>query len=174
MKHQLLPKIILTIACLWYCFFSFAQEPIADTNYIHEFAKTNVIEIYPGIYSTRFDFTNFGQRKYDYSLVANSSAHISTNLNYKWLSLKYSWAKPGTQLDRNVKLQYTSLGLNLGIKQMRFHPFYESYNGLLIPKQKKNDALESFAAYNILMPALIIIFLLTLNYFRLVLPAVSP
>src|SRR5450432_3000822 len=113
----------------------FAQPPAFDSNYIHVFNKTNVIEIYPGIYSTHFNFSSPGQRKNDYSLVANSNAHISTNINYKWLSLRYSWAMPGTQLDKNVKLQYTSLGLNFKIGQMRFRPFYESYNGLLIPKQ---------------------------------------
>lgn len=144
MKYQLLPRTVFMAVCLLCCSVVFGQRQFTDTNYIHEFSKTNVIEIYPGIYSTHFDFTHSGQRKYDYSLVANSSLHISTNLNYKWLSLKYSWAMPGTQLDRNVKLQYTSLGLNLGIRQMRFHPFYESYNGLLIPKQTKNDSFRIF------------------------------
>lgn len=123
----------------------FAQHRDTDSNYIHAFAKTNVIEIYPGIYSTRFNFTHSGQQKNDYSLVANSSAHIGINLNYKWLSLRYSWAMPGTELDKNVKLQYASLGLNFRIKQMRFRPFYESYNGLLIPKQKKRT--DTFAIF---------------------------
>lgn len=51
---------------------------------------------------------------------------------------------PGTELDKNVKLQYTSLGLNFGGKQMRFRPFYESYNGLLIPVQKLKDSFNIF------------------------------
>ena len=121
-----------------------AQEHVVDSNYIKAFERSNVIEIYPGIYSTRFYFSNPRQRKNDYSLVANSNAHISTNLNYKWLSLRYSWAMPGTQLDRKVKLQYTSLGLNFGGKQMRFRPFYESYNGLLVPFQKIKDSFNIF------------------------------
>ncbi|MDQ2864018.1 MAG: DUF4421 domain-containing protein [Bacteroidota bacterium] len=144
MKHQLLQRTSFTLGCVLCFSITFAQHLLTDTNYIQEFSKTNVIEIYPDIYSTRFDFTQFRQRKYDYSLVANSSAHVSTNLNYKWLSLKYSWAMPGTQLDKNVKLQYTSLGLNLQVKQMRFHPFYESYNGLLIPKLKRDDSFRIF------------------------------
>ncbi len=146
MKHGILYKIGFLIAYLPGFSAVFAQHQKTDSNYIHAFAKTNVIEIYPGIYSTHFNFTHSGQRKNDYSLVANSSAHISTNINYKWLNLKYSWAMPGTELDKNVKLQYASLGLNFRIKQMRFHPFYESYNGLLIPKQnKKNDSFRIFS-----------------------------
>lgn len=123
----------------------FAQHVKVDSNYIQKFEKTNVIEIFPGIYSTRFNFRNARQRKNDYSLVANSNAHISTNISYKWFSLRYSWAMPGTQLDRHIKLQYTSLGINFGGKQMRFRPFYESYNGLLVPVQKKiKDSFHIF------------------------------
>lgn len=122
----------------------FAQPLAFDSNYVRVFNKTNVIEIYPGIYSTHFNFKSPGQRKNDYSLVANSNANISTNLNYKWFSLRYSWAMPGTRLVKNVKLQYTSLGLNFGGRQMRFRPFYESYNGLLIPVQKRKDSFNIF------------------------------
>ncbi|MEP6948633.1 MAG: DUF4421 family protein [Ginsengibacter sp.] len=146
MKHRVLYRIVFVIIYLLNCSRIVAQHQKIDSNYIQSFAKTNVIEIYPDIYSTHFNFTHSGQRKNDYSLVANSSAHLSTNLNYKWLSLRYSWAMPGTELDKNVKLQYASLGLNFKIWQMRFRPFYESYNGLLIPKQKKkkNDSFSIF------------------------------
>ncbi len=120
------------------------QAQQVDSNYILRFSKTNVIEIYPSIYSTRFHFSSPGEHKNDYSLAANSNAHISTNISYKWLTLRYSWAMPGTQLDKNVKLNYTSLMLNLGDRQMRFRPFYDSYNGLLIPGQKKNDSFTLF------------------------------
>ncbi|MDQ6903872.1 MAG: DUF4421 domain-containing protein, partial [Bacteroidota bacterium] len=129
---------LLTLSCCN------AQNHAVDSNYIRAFERSNVIEIYPDIYSTHFNFSNPRQRKNDYSLVANSNAHISTNLNYKWLSLRYSWAMPGTQLDRHVKLQYTSLGLNFGDKQMRFRVFYESYNGLLVPIQKIKDSFNIF------------------------------
>jgi hypothetical protein len=123
---------------------SFAQNHPVDSNYIQAFNRTNVIEIYPGIYSTHFNFSNRRQRKNDFSLVGNSNAHISTNINYKWFSLRYSWAMPGTELDEKVKLKYTSLGVNFGGKQMRFRPFYESYNGLLIPVQKIKDSFAIF------------------------------
>jgi len=123
---------------------SFAQKHAVDSNYIQPFDKTNIIEIYPDIYSTRFNFYSPRERKNNYSLVANSNAHISTNLNYKWLSLSYSWAMPGTELDKHVRLQYTSLNLTLGGKQMRFRPFYESYNGLLIPVQKVKRRYDIF------------------------------
>ena len=145
MKHLIIHTTVFTAICLFGCFATLAQNLNPDSSYIHSFSKTNVIEIYPGIYSSRFDFSKPGERKNDYSLVANSSAHISTNLNYKWLSLRYSWAVPGTELDKNIKLQYASLSLNFRIRQMRFRPFYESYNGLLIPKQKKkNDSFTIF------------------------------
>lgn len=144
MKHRITHIIIFTGVYLFCHSAIFAQRQLTDSSYIQSFIKTNVIEIYPSIYSTHFDFTHKGQHKNDYSLVANSSAHVSTNLNYKWLSLKYSWAMPGTELDKNVKLQYTSLSLNFGLRQMRFRPFYESYNGLLEPGQKHGDSFKIF------------------------------
>ncbi len=121
-----------------------AQTGSVDTNYIRTFDKPNVIEFYPGMYSTRFNFTTPGERKTDYRLVANSSGYAGTYLNYKWLSLEYSFAMPGTQLDRNVKLQYTSLGFRFGGRQMRFHPFYDSYNGLLIPEKGRRRNFKPF------------------------------
>jgi Domain of unknown function (DUF4421) len=145
MKHCVFYRILFIVIYVPGHSAVFGQFQGTDSNYIRAFTKTNVIEIYPAIYSTHFNFTHSGQRKNDYSLVANSSAHIGINLNYKWLSLRYSWAMPGTELDKNVKLQYTSLGLNFRIRQMRFHPFYESYNGLLIPKQKRNT--DSFTIF---------------------------
>lgn len=61
----------------------FAQQVPVDTNYIRSFDKPNVIELFPGIYSTRFSFTTPGERKNDYCLVANSSGYMGTYLNYK-------------------------------------------------------------------------------------------
>lgn len=144
MKHRSLGNIVFLFMSILSHPASFAQNPAVDSNYIQPFERTNVIEVYPDIYSTRFNFYSPRQRKNNYSLVANSNAHISTNLNYKWLSLGYSWAMPGTELDKHVKLQYTSLGLNLGGRQMRFRPFYESYNGLLIPMQKVKHSYDIF------------------------------
>lgn len=144
MKHHRLGNIIfLLTGILGYCV-SFAQDRMPDSNFIQPFHRTNIIEIYPDIYSTRFNFSNPRQRKNSYRLVANSNVLVSTNLNYKWLSLSYSWALPGTELDKHVKLQYTSLGLNLGGRQMRFRPFYESYNGLLIPDRKEKHSYDIF------------------------------
>src|SRR5664279_1340264 len=144
MKCRTAYNIVFLFISVLTCPGSVAQTHAVDSNYIHSFQRPNVIEIYPGIYSTRFNFSNPRQRKNDYSLVANSNAHISTNVNYKWLSLRYSWAMPGTQLDKNVKLEYTSLGINFGGKQMRFRPFYESYNGLLVPVEKIKDSFKIF------------------------------
>ncbi len=144
MKHRSAYILIFIFFIVFTQPASFAQNRPVDSNYIQAFERTNIIEIYPDIYSTHFNFSNRHQHKNDYSLVANSNAHISTNINYKWLSLRYSWAMPGTQLDEKVKLKYTSIGVNFGGKQMRFRPFYESYNGLLIPVQKIKDSFDIF------------------------------
>ncbi len=131
-------KLLLNIiAFVFLSFFSqqlFAQTTLADSNYIYRFKKRNVFELYPGFSTTRFNFTKRGQFKNDYSLVANKSAYIGMYFGYKWFSLKYSWAIPGTSLDKNVKLQYTSFLLNFAIKKWNLRPFYNSYNGLLIPE----------------------------------------
>lgn len=144
MKHFSLYNIVFLLMSILNYSALFAQKNAVDSNYIQPFEKTNIIEIYPDIYSTRFNFYSHHERKNNYSLVANSNAHISTNLSYKWLSLSYSWAMPGTELDKHVKLQYTSLNLNLGGKQMRFRPYYESYNGLLIPVEKVKRRYDIF------------------------------
>lgn len=144
MKHQLVYSTLFLSFCLLLNSTLFAQSNTFDSNYIRKFAKANVIEIYPDIYSTHFNFTERGIRKNDYSLVANSSVHINTNLNYKWLSLSYSWAMPGTQLDKNVELEYTSLSIKLWLGPMGFHPFYESYNGLLIPARDHKKSYTIF------------------------------
>src|ERR1019366_3615779 len=106
MKHRSSYILISIFFIVFIHHASFAQNHPVDSNYIQAFDRKNIIEIYPGIYSTHFNFSNRRQRKNDYSLVANSNAHISTNINYKWLSLRYSWAMPGTQLDEKVKLKY--------------------------------------------------------------------
>ncbi|MEO6639387.1 MAG: DUF4421 family protein [Ginsengibacter sp.] len=127
---------IIFIICFFYSV-AYSQNTI-DSNYIFRYDKRNVIEIYPGISSTKFNFTNPGELKNNYSLVANRSGNIGIYIGYKWLSLKYSWAIPGTQLDKNVKLQYTSLGFNFKIKKWSIRPFFNSYNGLLIPAKPQS------------------------------------
>ncbi len=128
--------LVLTLNLFFYPA-SYAQNTI-DSNYIFRYEKRNVIEIYPGISSTKFNFTNPGELKNNYSLVANRSGNIGIYIGYKWLSLKYSWAIPGTQLDKNVKLQYTSLGFSFRIKKWSIRPFFNTYNGLLLPEKPRS------------------------------------
>ena len=113
-----------------------AQLSSADTGYIRQFSRQNVVEAYPGQYGTLYNFTSAANRRNNYRLVANTSSYFGIYLNYKWMSLKYSWAIPGTQLDRNTKFHYTSLAFNFSAGHMLLHPFYHSYNGLLIPEQR--------------------------------------
>ena len=121
-----------------------AQQTDVDSGYIRKFDKLNVMEVYPGSYSSRFDFSAPGGRKKDYSLVANSSGYVGAYLNYKWISLKYSWAMPGTQLDNGAKLKYASLDFRFGGRKMAFRPFYDSYNGLLMPGKKRKNGYKPF------------------------------
>ncbi|MEP7257497.1 MAG: DUF4421 family protein [Flavitalea sp.] len=121
-----------------------AQQPDIDSNYIRKFERSNVIEVYPGSYSSRFNFSTPGMHRKDYSLVANSSGYVGIYLNYKWISLKYSWGMPGTQLDNGVKLKYASLDFRFGGRKMAFWPFYDSYNGLLIPGINRRNGYKPF------------------------------
>ena len=117
----------------------FAQQAAVDSNFIRPFNKQNVLEVYPGIYSTHFNFTNPGERKNDYRLAVNSSGYFGAYAKYKWLSLKYEVNMPGTQLDKDVKFKYTSFHFRFGNRQMLFHPFYDTYNGLLIPEGRRRQ-----------------------------------
>ena len=89
-----------------------------------------------GDYGTRFRFYASGERTPGFKLAANSSAFIGLSLDYKWMTLHYSTAFPGTELDENTELKYTGLSFNFGYRQLRFHPYYDSYNGLLIPQKR--------------------------------------
>lgn len=114
-----------------------AQQTDVDSAYVSRFQQRNVIEIYPGISSTKFNFRDRGAFKNNYRLVANSSGYVGIYGSYKWVSLKYSWTIPGTYLDKNVKLQYTSLNLNFSLRKWAIRPFYNAYNGLLIPENPR-------------------------------------
>ena len=120
------------------------QESIPDSAYIKPFDKTNLMEIYPGIFNTRFNFSDPKQRKSDYSLIVNSNGYTGTYLNYKYISLKYSWAMPGTSLDKNAKLNTTSLSFRFTGRYTIVHPFYDLYNGLLIPQKGRGRKYEAF------------------------------
>ncbi|MEI9958500.1 MAG: DUF4421 family protein [Ferruginibacter sp.] len=126
------------------CSYCYAQKHRPDSNYIRYFEKPNIIEAYTGISSTNFKFSSPDERKANYKLVANSSAYIGADLNYKWLTLNYSIAIPGTQVDRNVRLEYTSVSTRFSGKQTVFRPFYSSYNGLLIPDK---DSLHVYTPF---------------------------
>jgi hypothetical protein len=130
--------------CIFLIFSIFSEGQSVDSNYIRQFDKKNIVEVYPGLYITQFNFTNPGERKNDYKLVANSSGYVSTYMSYKWISFKYSWAMPGTKLNEDAKLDYTSLGIRFGNRRLSFHPFYDSYYGLLIRGKKHTRDFEPF------------------------------
>lgn len=139
----------LKISFFSFLLFSFpirimAQQLSIDSDYIRSFENNNVVEVYPGLYTVSFKFTHPGEKTNNFRLLANSSGYAGTYLNYKWLSLNYSFAIPGTYRDKNVKLKYTSLGFRFGGKQSSFHPFYDVYNGLLIPEEKHRDSFKIF------------------------------
>ena len=121
-----------------------AQQPFQDSAYVYSFSRDNVIENNTGFYHTSFNFTN-GDKKHDYQLVANSSGYSGVYLSYKWFSLNYSFAIPGTQLDKQNKFHYTSLRYRFTDNHMMFEPFVNSFNGLLIPKgrRKKFEAFRN-------------------------------
>ncbi|MBX9784292.1 MAG: DUF4421 domain-containing protein [Chitinophagaceae bacterium] len=115
-----------------------------DTSYVKQFEKDNVLELYPGIYNSRFNFKAARNRLNDFRLVANSSAYLGAYLEYKWLAFNLSTAIPGTELDRNIRLRYTSLNLRFGGTQFMYRPFFNSYNGLLIPERKRGREFLPF------------------------------
>ncbi len=110
-----------------------AQQLKRDSAYIKPFEKQNVIELFPGIYHTKFDFTNPGSRGGGFKMVANSSGYAGFFFNYKWLSVENSFAVPGTYLDKQTKLKYNSLHFQFYTGPFMIRPYYNSYNGLLIP-----------------------------------------
>lgn len=121
-----------------------AQRFRIDTSYIKIFKRTNIAEIYGGDHSTHFNFSDRHVFKSNFRLVANSSAYIGGYFNYKWLSLKYSFALPGTELEKDTKFKYTSLGYRFSGRRKIVHLFYDTYNGLLIPVGNRKDSFETF------------------------------
>ncbi len=121
-----------------------AQSNVADSNYIASFPKANTIEFNTGISAASLNFKDAGERQNDFRMVANSSAYTGFFLNYKWLSLSYSVAIPGTRRAKDIKLKYTSFAFNFSKGRLKFHPFYGSYNGLLVPRNKRSEGFEEF------------------------------
>lgn len=109
-----------------------------DSNFVHTFPSRNDVELYSGVYSTHFQFDKGDDRKHRFGLAVNSSAYIGVNVDYKWLSFRISTAMPGTQLDNKVKQKYTSLKFGFGSEKLQFRPFFDQYNGLLIPDGHRN------------------------------------
>jgi len=125
-------------------FLATAQQKSIDTTFIEAFEKRNTIELYTGNSSAALNFKDPGERLQDFRMVANSSAYTGIFLNYKWFSLDYSVAIPGTRRAKDIKLKYKSFAFNFSWKRWKFHPFFNSYNGLLIPKDKSNSDYEAF------------------------------
>jgi hypothetical protein len=115
-----------------------------DTSYIKIFEKNNVAELYTGDYSTHFNFSDPRSFKSNFKLVANSSGYMGAYLNYKWASLKYSFAIPGTELDRDTKFKYMSLRYRFSGRRKILHLFYDTYNGFLIPVGNIKDSFRVF------------------------------
>ena len=110
-----------------------------DSSYISTFARSNEVEAIPGIFFTSFDFRKGKDRLQDYKLKANGSAYLGGYVQYNWLSIKYAFNIPGTQLDRHTHVRLTSFRLRFGGRKMTFRPFYDAYNGLLIPDNRKHE-----------------------------------
>jgi Domain of unknown function (DUF4421) len=122
---------------------------IADSAYIRQFDKSNMLELYPGIFSTRFDFSDPHSDKSDYRLMVNSNGYTGVYFNYKWISLKYTWAMPGTSLDKTVKMNNISLSFRFTGSRTILHTFFDAYNGLLIPQKSSRNKYEPFRGITI-------------------------
>lgn len=134
-------RIVLLLLLTGQVHTAIGQSGLPDSSYIRSFPLNNIIEVYTGTYSTHFRFsgTHDNEEARGFKMQANSSAHIGAELDYKWLSLTYSTAIPGTLLYKGSKLQYTSFVFNFGSRRLRFHPFYEKFNGLLIPGSHRRN-----------------------------------
>lgn len=127
------PTGLIILFCLFVAEIATAQGFQVDSAYIQSFDKQNNVEFNGGTSRNRFQFSQIGMNKTGFRMLANTSAYAGVNLSYKWLSLRYSTAVPGTRLDQKTQLKYTSLSFTFGTRRWRFRPFYERYNGLLIP-----------------------------------------
>ena len=108
-----------------------------------------MMEVYPGFFITRFDFSDPHSTKSDYHLLVNSNGYTGIYFNYKWISLKYTWAMPGTSLDKSVKMNNTSLSFRFTGDRTLVHSFFDSYNGLLIPERTGRNKYEPFRGITI-------------------------
>ncbi len=134
---------IVTVGCFLICSIAADAQIIkTDSAYIKPFEKKNVIELFPGIYHTQFDFTKPGNRGRGVEMLANSSGYAGFFFNYKWLSVENSFAVPGTYLDKQTRLRYNSLHFRFFTGPFMIRPYYNSYNGLLIPYKRNNYTVD--------------------------------
>lgn len=105
-----------------------------DSAYIQSFPRKNTVELYGGTYSTTFKFRTRRHRQSNYKLAVNSSGYIGGDISYKWLYLQYSVNIPGTELDNKGTYHYRLIRMQFGSHAVSIEPFYNAYNGLLIPE----------------------------------------
>ncbi|NCU04606.1 MAG: DUF4421 domain-containing protein [Chitinophagaceae bacterium] len=113
-----------------------ADAQLADSTYIRAFAKKNVIELNIGRDQSGFAFSSpdetFHERRNDERMKVNNGIYVGAYLQYKFLSLSYSFIVPGTLTDPAAKFHYTSLRFQVSNKHLIAEPFYHQYNGLLL------------------------------------------
>lgn len=94
-----------------------------------------MVEVNPGISTTHFTFYNRSLHQPSVHLAANSSAYLGIYINYHWLSVKYYFPLPETSMLEDKSLHYTSIKLRFPGKKFGMDPFFDDYNGLLLPQR---------------------------------------
>ncbi|MCF3107457.1 DUF4421 domain-containing protein [Niabella sp. CC-SYL272] len=115
-----------------------------DTAYIGEFDRQNTIEVYPGYYTTRFNFAGFGKKPSQFRLTANTNAYAGFYLNYKWLAFQYAWGIPGTELAKGIRLKHISFSFRYNRPRFSIYPFFDGYDGLLLQTARPHPRFDSF------------------------------
>lgn len=129
----------LLLSILLYLPVCAAAQP--DPSYIGKFNKNNVMELFPGVYRNSFNFEGSRNRHPSFRMLANSSAYLGTFINYKWATLHYSFSVPGTQLDKYTALNYKAFNLRFMMPSTLILPYFNAFNGLLIPGNRKHNYL---------------------------------
>ncbi|MCD2421323.1 DUF4421 domain-containing protein [Niabella pedocola] len=115
-----------------------------DTTYIGGFDRENTVEVYPGYYTTRFNFSGFGKKPSHFQLTANTNAYAGFYVNYKWVSFQYAWGIPGTELAKGIKLKHISFSFRYNRPRLSIYPFFDGYDGLLLQTAKPHPRFDSF------------------------------
>lgn len=128
---------------------AFAQsKKLQDSNYISHFERRNVVEVYTGFNFTNFNFNGLKKAPSSFRLAANTNAYMGFNFNYKWASVSYSFAIPGTRLDNNIRLKHVSASFRYNYKQWSIIPSYNFYNGLLLQNNEDRKDFDPFRDMN--------------------------